>query len=176
MAKGFLQFRLSERLSRVCGWVYGRSVWLPTRLFLGLNWAPAWFSSFSSSCFGILATPEVDAATLQKFAELALLDPEGASQVAASTYGKTERSNRITLERTEERTIMRLETGEVNTELHTGWNQEGLPDLPNAPFRETDVPDVAATHPNITGEGSPFEIEFNPITGETDRRRLEDQQ
>ena len=43
MAKGYSQILMSSRLRRYVGWVSGTTVWSPTRLFLGLSWAPAYF-------------------------------------------------------------------------------------------------------------------------------------
>ena len=57
-AKGFSQMLLSKRLYPYAAWVYEHLVVSPTRLFLGLNWAPSWFSSYTSSTYRTLRVPE----------------------------------------------------------------------------------------------------------------------
>ena len=57
MSKGFSQFVLSSRLVKITPWCFQSEVYSPTRLFLGLEWAPQFFAGFSESFFGKLRLP-----------------------------------------------------------------------------------------------------------------------
>eukprot|EP00396_MALV-II-16_sp_LP-1_P000162 gene162-388_t len=58
LAKGFLQMILSKRLASVLPWLGpAQKVYSPLRMYLGLSWAPIYFTSCTETTFGTATVP-----------------------------------------------------------------------------------------------------------------------